>query len=242
MSQILSSILAELGPSTLSQLGASVGASPTQTQSAVAAALPALVAGLAKNTQQPAGANALASALDRDHGPNLMDTLGPLAGMLGGGQGGGAGAAGLLGGLLGGGAAASSGGGAGGGLGALLGALASGASPGKTPPAANGAGILGHILGDQQGVVVKKISDASGLPPASVAALLPALAPVLMSALGTIKQKNGLDANGVAQLVQSEHKAMSGPTTPATAPGSLDLGAIGGALMSSGLLGQLFGR
>ncbi len=227
MSQILSSILAELGPSTLSQLGASVGASPTQTQSAVAAALPALVAGLAKNTQQPAGANALASALDRDHGPNLMDTLGPLAGMLGGGQGGGAGAAGLLGGLLGGGAAASSGG---------------GASPGKTPPAANGAGILGHILGDQQGVVVKKISDASGLPPASVAALLPALAPVLMSALGTIKQKNGLDANGVAQLVQSEHKAMSGPTTPATAPGSLDLGAIGGALMSSGLLGQLFGR
>lgn len=237
MSQILGSILAELGPDTLSQLGASVGASPTQTQNAVAAALPALVAGLAKNTAQPAGAHALASALDRDHGPNLVDTLGPLAGLLGGGGGQG-GAGGLLGGVI---SAATGGGNGGGGLGALLSALATGAAGPAAPRAANGAGILGHILGDQQGAVVKKVSEASGLPPGTVATLLPALAPVLMSALGTIKAKNGLDAGGVAQLVQAEHKTLSGPAAKAAAPGALDLGAIGGALMQSGLLGQLFG-
>lgn len=207
MSDLLSTMASELGPQALSQIGTSLGASPQQTQTAVAAALPAILAGLAKNTSQPQGAQALASALDKNHTPNLMESLGPLAGtlissQLGGGQAGGGGLlGGVLGGLLGGGSAPAQQPG----LGGLLGALVSGAAPAAAPPPAlNGAGILGHVLGDQQGAVVKKVSEASGLSPQVVSQLLPALAPIVMSALGSLKKDQNLDANGVAQLVKRE--------------------------------------
>jgi hypothetical protein len=248
MSDILSAMASELGPQALAQLGSSFGASPQQTQSAVAAALPALMAGLARNSAQPQGAQALASALDKNHAPNLMDSLGPLAGSLlasqmGGGGGGGMG--GLLGGLLGG----ALGGGAPQqpaqqpGLGGLLGALVQGGLGGQkaAPPAAlNGAGILGHVLGDQQGAVVQNVAKASGLSPQVVSAMLPALAPILMSALGSLKKDRGLDANGVAQLVQKENQALTRTAPAAAAPGGLDLASMGGALLQSGLLNQLF--
>ena len=249
MSDLLNAMASELGPQALAQLGSSFGASPQQTQSAVAAALPALVAGLARNSAQPQGAQALASALDKNHAPNLMDSLGPLAGSLlasqmGGGNGGGMG--GLLGGLLGG----ALGGGApqqqapqAGGLGGLLGALVQGGLGGQKaapPPALNGAGILGHVLGDQQGAVVQNIAKASGLSPQVVSAMLPALAPILMSALGSLKKDRGLDANGVAQLVQKENQQLTRTAPAAAAPGGLDLASMGGALLQSGLLNQLF--
>ncbi len=238
----------ELGPQALAQLGSSFGASPQQTQSAVAAALPALVAGLARNASQPQGAQALASALDKNHAPNLMDSLGPLAGTLlasqmGGGGGGGMG--GLLGGLLGGalGGAPQQAAPQASGLGGLLGALVQGGLGGQKaapPPALNGAGILGHVLGDQQGAVVQNIAKASGLSPQVVSAMLPALAPILMSALGSLKKDRGLDANGVAQLVQKENQQLTRTAPAAAAPGGLDLASMGGALLQSGLLNQLF--
>jgi hypothetical protein len=89
--------------------------------------------------------------------------------------------------------------------------------------------------------VVTSVAGASGLDAATVQRLLPALAPVLMSALGTIKTQNGLDAGGVAQLVQGEHAQLSGGVPHAQGPGGLDLASIGGALMQSGALGRLFG-
>lgn len=219
MSDILSAIAGELGPDALGQIGSSVGATPEQTRSAVAAALPALLAGLAKNASEPSGAQALASALDRDHTPNLMDSLGPLAGA-----------------LLGGGASPSGGGG----LGGLLGALARGAAPQGAPAALNGAGILGHVLGDQQGVVAQKVAQASGLAPETVARLLPILAPILMSALGSLKASRGLDAGGLAGMLQKEHATIAGSAPPAAGPAGIDLARIGGALLQSGVLGKLF--
>lgn len=246
MSQLLSAMMSELGPGVLAQLGGSVGASPQQTQSAMAAALPALIAGLARNSATPQGAQSLSTALERDHGPNLMDSLGPLAGALlggaaGGGGGGGGGAGALLGGLLGG---SGGGGGGGGGLGALLGALAGGSAPAAgRPRALDGGGILGHVLGDQQGAVVQQVAKVSGMSPQAVSALLPVLAPIVMSALGTLKSKQGLDAGGVASLLAQEHTAISGSAAPApkaAAPGGLDLGSIGSALLQSGALSQLF--
>lgn len=245
----------ELGPQALAQLGSSFGASPQQTQSAVAAALPALVAGLARNSARPQGAQALASALDKNHAPSLMDSLGPLAGTLlasqmGGGKQGGMGGllGGLLGGALGGGGAPQQAAPQASGLGGLLGALVQGRlvqgglgqQQAATPPALNGAGILGHVLGDQQGAVVQNIAKASGLSPQVVSAMLPALAPILMSALGSLKKDRGLDANGVAQLVQKENQQLTHTAPAAAAPGGLDLASMGSALLQSGLLNQLF--
>lgn len=92
----------QLGPNGTQQIAGQIGADPGTTQTAIEAALPMLLGGMASSARQPGGANAL-------------------AGLLGGADGGG-GMGGLLGGLLGGGGAAGAAG-AGGGLGGLLGGL-----------------------------------------------------------------------------------------------------------------------
>lgn len=250
MSQLLEAIAKELGPRVLAQVGSKVGANPQQTQAVAAAAIPLLVAALAKNAKQPGGAQALAGALDRDHAPNLIDQLGPLAGMLGGAGGGagggGAGAlAGLAGAMLGGGG----GGGNAGGLGALLAAAAgsmgnTGAAGATLPKALQGDKILGHVLGDKRGAATSDVARASGVDMSTVAALLPVLAPVVMSALGTTKKERGLDAGGLAGFLEGEAKQIGGSAAPASGSagfGADDLMKIGGALAQSGLLGKLFG-
>jgi hypothetical protein len=238
MSSIIEALAAEIGPQALSQLGSSVGASPEQTQSVFQAALPALIGGLARNAQNPDGAQALAGALDRDHGPNIMETLGPLAGQL---LGGGGGQASGLGGLAG--AAMSMFGGGGGqqagGLGALLGAVSAlSGGGGNVPKAVNGAGILGHIFGGKQNDVSGNIAQASGVDAGTVIKLLPVIAPLVMSALGSLKKQNGLDASGVAGLLASEATTLNAPTDDGF--GADDLMRIGGALAQSGLLSKLF--
>lgn len=236
MSQLLDTIARELGPRVLSQVGSKVGANPQQTQAVAAVAIPMLVAALAKNTKQPGGAEALAGALERDHQPNLVDQLGPIAGMLGGG----AGMAQMAGAMLGG---QSKGGGDG--LGALLGAAASamgGQSNQAVPKALRGDKILGHVLGDQQAGAASAVAKASGVDASTVAALLPVLAPVVMSALGTAKKDQGLDAGGLAGFLQGEAGKLGAPAPAASSGfGADDLIKVGGALAQSGLLGKLFG-
>ena len=95
---ILDLVQQQLGSDGIRQLSQQIGADEQQTSSAVQMALPVLLGGLAKNAQSPAGAQALAGALDRDHDPSLLDNLGS---MLGGGAMAGAGA-GILGHILGG--------------------------------------------------------------------------------------------------------------------------------------------
>lgn len=251
MSSIVETMLGELGGGTLQQIGSAIGATPQQTQAMAGAALPALISGLAQNTAKPEGASALASALDRDHGPNLMDQLGPLAGQLmGGGGGGGGGLAGALGGLLGGGGGGGgllggAGGGGGGGLGALLPAALSmmngGGQGGQSalPKALNGAGILGHIFGGNQQQVVNNAAQSSGVDSGMMMKFIVMLAPMVMSALGTLKQQRGLDAGGLAGMLQQEHQSV-GAQPAAPAAGGLDVMKLGGALVQSGLLGKLF--
>jgi hypothetical protein len=50
-----------------------LGVDPGKANAALASAIPALMAGLAKNAQRPDGAAALSSALDKDHDGSVLD-------------------------------------------------------------------------------------------------------------------------------------------------------------------------
>lgn len=82
MTDILSSLMGQLGPSAVQQISQQLGAPPGATQSAIQAALPTLLSALANNAQTPQGAQALGSALERDHDGSVLNDLG---GFLGGG-------------------------------------------------------------------------------------------------------------------------------------------------------------
>lgn len=86
MEGIFGTLMQTLSGPQLNQIAAAVGAKPEQAQTAIAAALPALLGALDQNTNDPAGAQRLAAALDRDHDGSLLGNIpGLIAGMLGGG-------------------------------------------------------------------------------------------------------------------------------------------------------------
>jgi hypothetical protein len=87
-----------LGGEAVQQISQRLGTDPATTQSAIAAALPMLVGGLAKNAQDPAGAGSLSNALQKDHDGSILDNV---AGYLGESQPG-ADGAGILGHIFGG--------------------------------------------------------------------------------------------------------------------------------------------
>lgn len=240
MSSLLETLQHSLGPGTIDTLSRQIGADRGSTQKALAAALPVLIGGLARNAEKPQGAAALASALDRDHDGSILDDLGSLLG--GGGQGS-SGGGGGLGGLLA--AAAGSlltgGGGGGGGIGGLGKAL-------------DGGGILGHILGSRRSTVEAGVQKASGLDAAQVGQLLMLLAPLVMGALGKLKQKNDLDAGGLRDLLQKDRSQVESRVGAKSKGGSLidlldrdddgsvadDIADIAGKLGAGDLLKGLF--
>lgn len=186
-SPLMSMLAQSLGPAQLNELSQKIGAQPSQTQSALNAALPMLLGGLARNASTSEGAKSLAGALDRDHDGTLLDNLG---GLLGGGGGGG----GLdVGGLL--------------GMAATMLTQAPGPSSAKT---VDGAGILGHILGGKQPAVEQGVARASGLDMGQVSQLLVLVAPMIMSALGKTKGSQGLDAGGLASMLGKESAGLGG--------------------------------
>ncbi|ALM07171.1 hypothetical protein SB49_04660 [Sediminicola sp. YIK13] len=68
----------------------------------------------------------------------------------------------------------------------------------------DGAGILGHLLGNKQALVENTLSQKSGLDAGSVADILKIAAPILMGFLGKQKSQNNLDdANGLSSLLGS---------------------------------------
>jgi hypothetical protein len=56
-----------------------------------------------------------------------------------------------------------------------------------------GAGILGHIFGEQEGAVERGVSQASGLDLSKVGPLLMMLAPIVMGALGRARREGGME-------------------------------------------------
>jgi hypothetical protein len=98
--------------------------------------------------------------------------------------------------------------------GSILDDLAGALGPGLL---GDGQDILAHVLGGRQQPVETGVSRASGLDMASVAKLLPMLAPIVLGAIGKMQQQQGFDAAGLSneltrerhRMVQSQPHAMS---------------------------------
>jgi hypothetical protein len=89
------------------------------------------------------------------------------------------------------------------------------------PQAANGAGILEHAFGGQQGAIQNTVAQATGLDPNAAGSILEMVAPLVMGAVGQTQRQNDLDAGGLSDFLGTQQQQ-----TEAAAPG------LGGALNS----------
>lgn len=121
-----------------------------------------------------------------------------------------------------------------------LGGLLGGALGGR---AANGPGILGHVLGDRQDAAQRAVAGSSGLNGAQAAQLMAMLAPIVMGALGRAQRSQGLNPGGLASMLQNEHAtaAQSQPDLIGLATQLLDRNNDGSVLddLMKGLGGML---
>lgn len=92
---VLEMVMQQLDGATIQKMAGQLGASPQQTQTAIAAALPLLIGAMQRNAAQPDGAASLHHAVVRDH--QNVDLGGLLGSILGGGGNGGGAAEGLMG-------------------------------------------------------------------------------------------------------------------------------------------------
>ncbi|HSB29318.1 MAG TPA: DUF937 domain-containing protein [Pyrinomonadaceae bacterium] len=83
----------------------------------------------------------------------------------------------------------------------------------SNPEAANGGGILGHVLGAQRPAVESNLSQVTGLDQGSAGNLLQTVAPLVMGALGREQRQNGLDASGLSQFL-GEQQQQAQATNP----------------------------
>jgi len=97
-SDLLGSLMQQLGGGGVNEIARSVGLSSNDVGNVLAGAVPAMMAGLTRNAGSSGGAEGLLGALDRDHDGSILDDV---MGYLGGG-GDLAGGAGILGHILGG--------------------------------------------------------------------------------------------------------------------------------------------
>ncbi len=112
---------------------------------------------------------------------------------------------------------------------------------------ADGAGILGHVLGGRQANVERAISASSGVDVASVGKILAMVAPLIMGALGKEKRRQGFDAAGLAAALGQQERAARevSPSAVDMFARMLDADGDGDPMddivkMGSGLLGGLF--
>lgn len=78
----------------------------------------------------------------------------------------------------------------------------------SNPQAANGAGILGHVLGQQQQTVQQGLAQNTGLDAGSMGQLLEIAAPLVMGALGQQQQQQGFDADGLSSFLGQQQQAV----------------------------------
>ncbi len=80
-----------------------------------------------------------------------------------------------------------------------LGSLVGGGGPGDA--------ILGHVLGQKRSGVEKQLAGQTGLDTASIAKLLPMLAPLVLGYLSKQKQDHQLDPGGLGAMLSDERRA-----------------------------------
>jgi hypothetical protein len=201
---LLNSVLGALGPQAVEQVASQLGTNPQQAQSAIQAALPLLLGAMGKNASQPEGAQALHSALEKDHASlDLGSVLGAVMG--GGGQsqsGGGLGD--ILGAVMGGGQNQSSGGG----LGDILGAVMGGGNSQAAAPSA-GESILRHVFGGQQQRATQGLGQATGLGGQGANQLLAILAPIVMQILAKKMQSNNWSPTQLGSALGQQRQAVA---------------------------------
>jgi hypothetical protein len=93
------------------------------------------------------------------------------------------------------------------------------------PPQADAGGILGHILGSDQGRVAEDVSQKTGLGMGQVAQILMFLAPIVMGYLGKQKQQQGVGADGLGGILGG---LLGGSQSQSASPGS---GSIIGSVL-----------
>lgn len=132
-------------------------------------------------------------------------------------------------------------------LAGMVGGMMQGGDAAAAGGAANGLGILGHILGDRQEVAAQQVSESSGLNMSQVMKLMPILAPIVMGVLGRAKNQGGLDLGNLAGILMgSAQNAQSGGFGDLI--GNVLGGVLGGGQQQAqpsagggGLLGNILG-
>lgn len=96
----------------------------------------------------------------------------------------------------------------------------------------NGAGILKHLLGNNQSQVVEMLGKATGLHKSQAGQMLMSLAPVVMGMLGRQKRMNNLDQTSLADLVTrgTENFNRQSPTNTSLITKMLDQDGDGSAM------------
>jgi len=74
------------------------------------------------------------------------------------------------------------------------------------PQSANGSGILGHVFGNQRTAIESNLAQATGMDQNSAGGMLETLAPLVMGSLGKAQHENGLDAAGLANLLDGQQE------------------------------------
>ena len=110
---------------------------------------------------------------------------------------------------------------------------------------ADGAAILGHVLGGQRSDVENGLAQNTGLEPGAAGSLLETLAPMVMGALGKTQQEQGLDATGLSNYLGNQHQQAqaSSPDIMGMLGSFLDSNKDGSVVDDVGrLAGKFFGR
>ena len=80
----------------------------------------------------------------------------------------------------------------------------------QNPDLKDGAGILGHLFGNNTQNVANAVSQSSGLDTQGSMKILQTLAPLVLGALGQQKKENNLDAQGISDLTSKLSSSLEG--------------------------------
>jgi hypothetical protein len=109
---------------------------------------------------------------------------------------------------------------------------------------ANGAGIIGHVLGDQRSSAENGLAQSTGLDPGAAGLLLETVAPLVMGALAKTQQAEGLDATGLSNFLgnQQQQAVASSPDVMGILGNLLDSNKDGSVMDDVGRLAGKFFR